>query len=350
LDCINEPEALSGYGGTVIFDADKLSTNSRRILQETEILITEPVVLAAILETEANLAQLQTLPKLQWCQSTYAGVDPLFRLLEERQQRASDSTSGGNDTTTITTETNFPTFHLTRFAGKFGPPIAEWCLARMIAHERNFAMSTTDQKNKVWAQSRQVTEYRYLSDLTLTILGGCGDIGSCIGQTAQAFGMKVVAYARTTVDRSTHPGCGWDEVTTSLSTALQQGDYIVSVLPSTPLTRNILSNDALRVASVANGGKAPVFLNVGRGDVITETCLIRALDQGYISQAILDVFSVEPLPPSSPLWEREDVIISPHVSGITRATDVPALFLDNYSRYQQSITKLKYVVHWSKGY
>eukprot|EP00977_Amphora_coffeiformis_P016690 scaffold5237_cov179-Amphora_coffeaeformis.AAC.3 len=332
LDCVHDPEALSGYGGTVNFQADMLSNESRRIFQNTEVLITEPAVLAAILQKETNMAKLETFPLLQWCQSTYAGVDPLFRLLDEMKA----------STGTITN----PSFTLTRFAGKFGPPIAEWCLARIIAHERNFAASAADQKIKGWAVSREVTEYRYLSDLTLTILGGCGDIGSCIGRAAQTFGMKVVAYSRTS---RPSPGPGWDEVSTDLTHALQQGDYIVSVLPSTPETRDLLSGDVLSAAALKNGGKSPVFLNVGRGDVVPEESLVKALDEKIISGAILDVFSVEPLPPESPLWMRDDVVISPHVSGVTRGADAPAVFLGNYKRYQDG-EDLEFVVDWDKGY
>ena len=336
MDCVHDPEALSGYGGTVNFKADKLSNESRKVFQDTEILITEPAVLAAILQTESNLAQLETFPRLKWCQSTYAGVDPLFSLLEKRKESESS-----------TSENSMPSFTLTRFAGKFGPPIAEWCLARIISHERNFAASAADQQIKGWAAStKQVTEYRYLSDLTLTILGGCGDIGSCIGRAATAFGMNVVAYSRTP---RLSPGPGWNEATTDLDYALRQGDYIVSILPSTPETRDLLSGDVLRAAAKANGGKSPVFLNVGRGDVLSEQSLIKALDEKYITGAILDVFPVEPLPTDSPLWDRPDVVISPHVSGVTRAADVPAVFLDNYKRYKEG-QSLTYVVDWAKGY
>ena len=334
LDCVTDPEALSGYGGTINFEADKLSHESRRVFQDTEVLITEPAVLAAILQKEPNLAKLQTFPRLLWCQSTYAGVDPLFRLLDQRK-----ATSDGTTTTV-------PSFVLTRFAGKFGRPIAEWCLARIIAHERNFAASAADQKIKGWATSREVNEYRYLSDLTLTVLGGCGDIGSCIGRAAQAFGMRVVAYSRST---RPSPEPGWNELSTDLPYALQQGDYVVSVLPSTPESRDLLSGDVLSAAGRAKGGKAPVFLNAGRGDVITEESLIRALDEKFISGAILDVFPVEPLPSNSPLWGRPDVVLSPHVSGVTRAEDVPSLLVENYKKYQNG-QDLDFVVDWEKGY
>jgi phosphoglycerate dehydrogenase-like enzyme len=340
LDCVHDPEALSGYGGTVVFAADKLSPESRRILGETEILITEPAVLAAILreESSTSLAQLRTLPRLEWCQSTYAGVDPLLRLLDDRQ--------GADVPISPRRQELLPTFTLTRFAGKFGPPIAEWCLARIIGHERNFAASVADQQTSAWAASRQVTTYRYLSDLTLTILGGCGDIGSCIGRAAQAFGMKVIAYSRTARES---PGAGWDQVSTDLTYALQQADYIVSALPSTPATRDMLSGNTLQAAAREHGGKVPVFLNVGRGDVVSEESLVQALDRHYLAAAVLDVFPVEPLPEDSPLWKRTDVVISPHVSGVTRATDVPSLFLENYDRYRQGRDP-HFAVDWQKGY
>ena len=125
---------------------------------------------------------------------------------------------------------DIPSFALTRFAGKFGPPIAEWCLARIISHERNFEKSGKDQKTKRWAGSTEVLHYRYLSDLTLTILG-CGDIGMCIAKAAKAFGMRVVGYVRS--DRELQ---NFDECSTCLEAMMQKADYLVSVLPSTSNT------------------------------------------------------------------------------------------------------------------
>ena len=319
LEVIEDEDALGGYGGTVTFDPTKMSASTRERLSQVKALITEPAVLAQIIKDNP-----QALPSLEWCQSTYAGVDPLFD--------------------TVGLELPLP-FTLTRFAGKFGPPIAEWCLARIIGHERKFALTAQDQTQQSWAGSREVTRYRYLKDLTLTILGGAGDIGLCIGRVAQAFGMKTVGFGKT----PRHPKdsklpLGLDEYTTDLTHALGQGDYIISVVPSTATTRGLLSGDTL-----ASAKKGAVFLNVGRGDIIGEEHLIHALDQGYISAAILDVFSTEPLPKESPLWNRKDVVVSPHVSGVTRAEDVPDIVLENYRRFING-EELLYKVDWSKGY
>lgn len=110
-------------------------------------------------------------------------------------------------------------FTLTQFAGVFGPPIAEWCLAQIIAHERRFDLTRIDQSNHEWVGSKEVLEYRYLSGLTLTLLG-VGDIGLCIARAAKAFGMTIVGYS--TRLKSDEPAL--DEFVTDMETALQAGD------------------------------------------------------------------------------------------------------------------------------
>jgi len=110
-----------------------------------------------------------------------------------------------------------------------------------------------------------------------------------------------------------------------------------------------LNDNALLTASKINGGKYPVFFNVGRGDVIGEDSLLVALDNQWISAVILDAFQVEPLLEESKLWRRSDVVISPHVSGLTQGKDVPKVFLENYRLFVEG-RELKYVVDWDKRY
>ena len=316
-----EDQALGGYGGTVTFDPSSLQPESKLAIKRATILISEPAVIAKLLEHDPS-----ALSSLQWCQSTYAGVDPIFK-----------------------SNLTFPLhWKLTRFAGCFGPPIAEWCIARIISHERGFSASASDQKNRNWAGSKDaILRYRYLSTLTLSVLG-CGDIGSCIAKAAKALGMKTIGYGKTKRKSDQVPD-EFHEYTTYLPRALQGADYIVSVLPSTPDTRGILNDNQFMVASKAEGGKSPVFLNVGRGDVINEGSLLNALDMKWISAAILDVFEVEPLPEESLLWDRPDVIVSPHVSGLTHGDDVPKVFLENYTLFVEG-RELNYLVDWDKGY
>ena len=186
-----------------------------------------------------------------------------------------------------------------------------------------------------------------VSSLTLSVLD-CGDIGTSVAKAARAFGMRTVGYGKTS--RNADPTVnGIDTFTTNLAEALQVADYIVSVLPSTPETRGLLNNDAFLPASKRSGGKRPVFLNVGRGDIISEDSLLNALDNRWISAAVLDVFAVEPLAVESALWGRSDIIVSPHVSGLTQGKDVPKVFMENYVRFLKD-EELKYSVNWEKGY
>ncbi|KAL3918061.1 MAG: hypothetical protein SGARI_007564 [Bacillariaceae sp.] len=243
--------------------------------------------------------------------------------------------------------------------------MAEWCIGRIISHERNFASSQRDQGNAEWAASTEILEYRYLSEMTLSVLGSTGDIGQCIGRAAKAFGMYTVGYSRSGGRKNDGNKSVFDEQTTSLQEALQAADYVVSVLPSTDATRGLLTLETLESANVKNGGKSPVLINVGRGDLVSsEAALIQALDAGHISAAILDVMDPEPLPSSSELWRHPKVTISPHVSALTRGKDVPKVILEQYQRYCEAVKygdgddddmakiaeKLHYVVDWNKGY
>ena len=336
-------KALRGCGGMVEFQPSQLMPETRVALSQAQILLSEPAVVASLLRYDGNC-----LPNLEWCQSTYAGVDPLFAVADE------DEKGGPSAPSTAQRRLTPPSWILTRFAGFLGPPIAEWCIARIIEHERSFAASAYDQTQKAWAGSRgQVTQYRLLSSLTLTILGAFGDIGQCVAKAAsRGFGMKVVGYGKSSRPDHATQNSALNEYTTDLQHALQVGDYIVSVLPSTDETRGLLSDKVLAMAAAArkkDGHSPPVLLNVGRGDVVAESTLLTALEQGHLSAAILDVFEQEPLPPHSPLWDHTKIVISPHIGGWTQANDVPKILATNYE-YFVSGQPLLYRVDWDKGY
>ena len=263
---------------------------------------------------------------------------------------------------------------VTRFAGVFGVAMAEWCIGRIIEWERNFQPSHQDQLVKEWALSKQILDYRYLNEMTLTILGGTGDIGTCIAKTAKlGFGMKVVGYRNNKTAQKSGASSSsedypyLDEVTTDLTYALSQADYIISVMPSTDDTRGLLSSEVLQQAydqKVKNNlqqgvdqPQPPVLINVGRGDLITTQAIIDSLSSKLLSGVILDVVEEEPLPSTNPLWTTPNVIISPHISALTRGKDVPKVIIEQYQRYTDSKRNggdlrkdLQYVVDWDKGY
>ena len=400
---IVDTDALNGYGATVIFEPTKMTIETIEKLNNAEILITEPFVLAKLLkyikqqqqQKENGDTAILNLSNLRWCQSTYAGVDPLFAPTTtnvNNDDKEKEKDNNQNDYTTSTTIPN-PSFILTRFAGVFGRPIAEWCIGRIIEYERNFNLSRIDQSNKQWVGNTKVLEYRYLSDLTLGILG-CGDIGTCIAKSAKyGFNMNIIGYKRSHPPPETKKqktddntigengdGKVFDRYTTSLQDIFQNCDYIVSVLPSTNETRGLLTPKVFSYGgnpsadgSCVDGSESrspPVFINVGRGDVIaastikptnlesntssssssSSNTICNALNNGNIRHAILDVFDIEPLPDTDPLWNHPNVTISPHISGLTRSTDVPKIILDNYHRYVKDKTTLKYQVNWNKTY
>ena len=159
--------------------------------------------------------------------------------------------------------------------------------------------------------------------------------------------MKTVGYARTPRQAT---DIGVDEYTTDLAHALQAGDYIVSVLTLNARNKTITLSEMPYTQLQKRWRKVSQYSStlVG-GDVLDEESLIDALDNSFLSAAILDVFETEPLPKESKLWDRPDVIVSPHVSGLTQASDVPKVFLSNYERYING-EDLQYIVDWDKGY
>jgi phosphoglycerate dehydrogenase-like enzyme len=111
---------------------------------------------------------------------------------------------------------------------------------------------------------------------------------------------------------------------------LSECDFVVLTLPLTEATRAIIDEEALKVMK-----PSAYLVNVGRGELIDQDALIAALKAKDIAGAALDVFEEEPLPEDSPLWAMENVIISPHVAGISRhlEEETLALFVENLNRY-----------------
>lgn len=216
---------------------------------------------------------------------------------------------------------------VTTASGVYSGPLAEFVLMAMLQHAKDLDRLRRDKREKVWRQTHTGT----LEGKTLCIVG-VGNIGRAIAERARPFGMRVVGVKRTV--REDDPAREHaDELfpTDRLSDALAGADYVALTLPGTPETRHLMSAEAIRSIN-----KGAYFANVGRGTVVDEEALVEALREGHLSGAALDVFEVEPLPPESPLWELDNVIVSPHATDMvpdlinTRQTD---LFCENLRRY-----------------
>ncbi|XP_076366480.1 glyoxylate/hydroxypyruvate reductase A-like isoform X2 [Tachypleus tridentatus] len=217
-----------------------------------------------------------------------------------------------------------PPFAVTRYADmNVGNLLAEYVVGQLINNERKFYQNWESQKQKTWDFHKR--EYRILSELTIGIFGA-GNLGSTVAKFLKQRGATVLGLVRST------PKTGksdFDKLVIDFSEILPDCDYICNLLPSTPHTKGLLNGEVLKMCQ-----KKPFFINVGRGDVISEEDLIHALNQGWILGGTLDVFIEEPLPTSSPLWNRPEVA---------------KFFFENYQRFMTG-KELMCKFSWTRRY
>ena len=221
---------------------------------------------------------------------------------------------------------------ITTASGVHGPNIAEHVLAMMLMFTRGLPKLFRAQLARRW--DRNLTSrsgaFGELTGKTLLIVG-LGRIGEAIAARARPFGVRVVALKH---DPSTRhdAGVAVDELLgmDALDEALGRADHVCVTVPLTPATHHLI--DARRIARLRPG---TFVYNISRGPVIDEAALIDALRAGKIAGAGLDVFEEEPLPETSPLWDLENVILTPHVAGVTPLyyQRTAALFADNLDRF-----------------
>lgn len=229
---------------------------------------------------------------------------------------------------------------LTNSSGVFGLPIAEHIFAMILSFNRNLQEYAYYKSEKKWS-SVSVTRDFYGS--TMGIIG-LGDIGTEVAKRAKAWGANVLAVKRTIADVPEYVDkmYGLEEI----DEVLTRSDYIVLALPNTPKTKGIISEEKLKKM------KPDAFLvNIGRGALIDQEALIRALKEKWIGGAGLDVTTPEPLPSDNPLWELPNVILTPHTSGsspsnIIRRFDI---FNQNLKLFLDKKT-LKNLVDFTEGY
>ncbi|MBI4610061.1 MAG: D-2-hydroxyacid dehydrogenase [Candidatus Rokubacteria bacterium] len=225
---------------------------------------------------------------------------------------------------------------ITRAAGVFGPWMAEYTLAWCAWVTQRMEQFREAQRHHRWAAARPDR----LRGQTLAVVG-LGDIGREIGRLAHAFGMRVVG-----VSRSGRKPRGADAVyrPSGLTRAVAGCDFTVVTLPLTADTRGLIGERELRAMK-----PSAWLLNLGRGPVVQERALLRALEEGWIAGAILDVFDTEPLPADHPFWGRENVVVTPHIAGPSVPEEIAPIFNENLRRYLAG-KRPRYVVDRSRGY
>ncbi len=230
---------------------------------------------------------------------------------------------------------------ITTASGIHATPIAEYVFASMLAHRWRVPLWTHCQRERCWPSGRwQLYARPELRRSTLGILG-YGSIGREVGRLGQAFGMRVLALRRSAGRTETGyavEATGDPEGTVpehfyppeALHEMLGQCDYVVVAVPLTRATHHLVGEAELRAMK-----PTAMLINIARGPIVDEAALVRALREGWIAGAGLDVFEEEPLPGDSPLWDLENMLLSPHVAGFTPRYDERAvtLFARNLSRY-----------------
>ena len=185
---------------------------------------------------------------------------------------------------------------------------------------------------------------RELSGATLGLIG-IGSIGLEVAKRAAALGMRVVAV-REQIGKPVPQGVAEVLPSEKLDLLLSQADYVVLAVPLTEETRHLMNGH--RIAKMKSDA---CLINVGRGALVEETALADALREHKIGGAALDVFAKEPLPPESPLWDIDNLLITPHTAGLTEKLWERhyQLVCENLQRYLAG-QPLQAVVDKKRGY
>ena len=293
---------------------EEAEASLKRLLGGAEVLFTTPMVPPELAEWT---------PSVRWLQLTSAGVE---RLLDSELVR---------DGVTITTAT-----------GIHAIPIGEYVMGVMLAIAKGLPGAMRAQGESTWRPFLA----EELHGKTVGIVG-LGAIGGYVAKLAKADGMRVLAVRRSAERRVEGTAAGFPDVDelmppSDLPHLLSESDYVVIAVPLTPESRGLIGEKEL--AAMKPSAR---IVNIARGAVIDEQALIRALKDGRIAGAALDVFEEEPLPPDSELWSMENVLITPHISGGTPVymERCVELFCENLRRYLAD-EPLRNAVDRERGY
>ena len=224
--------------------------------------------------------------------------------------------------------------------------MAEHVLGVTLALARRLHIAVRRQAERVWAQTEieGSLAVRTLEGRTLGVVG-LGAIGGEVARLGAAFGMRVVAIRRR-VDLPRPAGVADVLPPARLLDLLRQSDVVVLSPPLTGGTRGLVGRDELAAMK-----RDAILVNIGRGRLVDDAALVEALGEGRIGGAALDVFTHEPLDPSSPYWDLPNVLVTPHTSGAMEDywTPLVSLFAENLRRFEAGRPMLN-VVDKQAGY
>ncbi|MEU0576793.1 D-2-hydroxyacid dehydrogenase [Streptomyces griseoincarnatus] len=249
-------------------------------------------------------------PRPRWVHTASAGVDHLLC----PELAASDTV-------------------VTNARGVFDGPIAEYVAGLVLAFAKDLPRTLRLQRERTWLHR----ETRRVAGTRACVVGS-GPIGRAVAGTLEALGVRTALVGRTARDGVHGPE--------DLDRLLARADWVVAAAPLTEETRGMF--DVRRFGLMQPSAH---FVNVGRGELVVEEALVRAVRDRWIAGAALDVFAAEPLADGSPLWELEGVVVSPHMSGDTAGwrDELGAQFVELYELWEAG-RPLGNVVDKRRGY
>jgi phosphoglycerate dehydrogenase-like enzyme len=250
-------------------------------------------------------------PNLRWLQAAGVGVDSLQSTgILEKESGVIITTAAGINATTI----------------------GEYVFGSMLMFNRTWPAMVRLQDRHIWPLSANWYKLggRELVDQTLGIVG-LGRIGRRVAHLGRAFGMRVLATHRSVSAGEREPDVDQLYPASHLRDMLAESDYVVLAVPLTAQTEKLIGEAELRAMR-----PHAYLVNIARGHVVDEKMLIRALQEGWIGGAGLDVAEEEPLPQDSPLYSLPNVILTPHISGVSVHYEqrLAVLFADNLRCYR----------------
>ncbi|MER8866127.1 glyoxylate/hydroxypyruvate reductase A [Mesorhizobium sp. M0751] len=295
----------------------------RELLSAEREVVLEPngagdpsITYAVVWKQRPNL--LSSLPNLRAIFSIGAGVDHIF----------ADPTLPDVPVVKVVAD------NLTQY-------MTEYVVWRVLDHHRQGMLYRAQQQKKIWHEPQQ----RPAGDISVGIMG-LGTLGRAAVSVLLSLGFPVNGWSRS--DRpmqgvSTYAG------EAGLIPFLNATDILVVLLPLTPQTHGIINHGVLKELRKRNGLGGSVLINAGRGRLQKDVDILRALDDGTLKEASLDVFEVEPLPKTSPLWSHPKVFVTPHAAATSDPVHLAPIMLRQMDAFERG-EALENVVDRNAGY
>lgn len=294
----------------------ELLSTRRQVVLEPDGEADPSITYAVVWKQRPNI--LAKLPNLKAIFSIGAGVDHLFN------------------------DPGLPDVPIVRVvASNLAQHMTEYVVWRVLDHHRQGALYRNQQLRKIWREPAQRTAH----DISVGIMG-LGELGRAAAKALLSLGFRVNGWSRTPKPMegvTTYDGDG------GLVPFLNATDMLVVLLPLTPATEGMVGYNLLRELRRRNGLGGAVLINAGRGRLQRDADILRALDDGTLKEASLDVFEIEPLPEKSPLWTHPKVFVTPHAAATSDPDHLVGPMLDQMDAFERG-EALQNLVDRAAGY